>query len=1111
MVMKNKAMRKNLRQSIFKSMGRYIAITAIILLGAGLFLGLVMTKADMIATGQKYIDEQNMFDLRFVSNYGWTEEFIEEFAALPDVEAAEGQIYLDLIACIGKDKEAVYRFYSIPHTVNKLALREGRMPENTSECLADGYLYDSSIIGEQVVISDTNDEEAIDSVGEKKFTVVGLVSTPLYMDMNRGTTSVGSGTLENYFFIREDAFDVDYYAEINVTLNSDYPIYSQLYTDTLDAAVDILEPEAEKLAQKRFDDLKAEVEEEYEEGYQEYLDGVKEYEEGKAEAEQELADAEQELKDGAKELEDARIQLTNGGREIEAGYKKLEEGKAALDGAKAEFEAKKAEALTQISATRAQLDSNAPTVLSNYEKALANIGQAQKELEQIGIDPADANTQIQSLSAEIQAIQNNSELSEAERLAAAGPLQTALVELQGKLTEYSEAAANLQIVSEQNQAAITAKYTADATYEALSQKEQELAAYEAQLQAQIDQYWASKRQLDAADEMLMVNWGKWGEARDELTEGWAEWKDAKVEAAQELAEAEAELKDAQEELQEAREEIDAMEEPDLYILDRESNIGYTNLDSSSDIVAGVSRVFPVFFLLIASLVCITTMTRMIDEERTQIGTLKALGYTNGEIISKYLIYSGSGAVIGCVLGILLGCSIFPMIIWEAYKILLYIQPNITLTVNWPLAVSISVAYLAVMLTVTWYCCYKTLQEEPAQLIRPKAPEAGKALIIERIPIWKNLKFLNKVAIRNIFRYRQRLAMMLIGIGGCTALLIAGFGLRDSVVNIVDYQFRDVTHYDISVYFRHEPDEKEQEKFQNAIAGKADDFMYYHQSSVELDTGKRVKELFMIAAEPQVERFITLRAGDRALSFPDENEVVISVGVADMLGIREGDTVTLRSADMEEMTLTVSGIYDNYVQNYCIVSPETIVQQWGEAPERQMAFVSVPDNVQVHTVSAAVTELDMVLNVSVSEDLADMVTSMMKALDLVVMVAVISAALLAVIVLYNLTNININERIREIATIKVLGFNAKETASYVFKENMVLTVAGSLLGLVFGRLLLEFIMSQVKIDMVWFRAVLTPTACILAVVLTLLAAVVVELIFYFKLEKINMAEALKSVE
>ena len=1107
MVMKKNAMRRNLRQSILKSMGRYIAITAIIALGAAIFIGLLMTKADMVATGQKFMDEQNMFDLRMVSNYGWSEEYVEEFAALPGVESVEGQIYLDLIAQIGEDKEAVYRFYSIPVEVNKLALRAGRMPEKNDECLADGYLYDESILGRQVVITEENDEDSLDSVKHKTFTVVGQVASPLYMDMNRGTTSVGSGVLENYFFVREDAFDVDYYTEINLTLEGDYAIYSEEYSEALEKSVDILEPDAEKLAQRRFDELKTEIEEEYAEGYQEYLDGVKEFEEGKAEAEQELADAEAELNDAQKKVDDGYDQLLKADNDIQNGYKQIEEARTELYNNKVsltqqlqQMEANIPIAEADVAQMEQAIGMTGAALQSATAEANANLAAAQQRLAAAQQTEAAAKQTLAALQADPNAT--------TEQIAAAqAAVNTAGASVNVAQQSVNEAQERVNTLNSLNNLYAPAVQALNYLLAMRSQMINGLAQIESGF-AELENKWS---ELETAEYRVDIKWGEWAKGRDELKEGWEEFEEAKLEVAEELADAEKELKEAEADLKEARQEIDDMEEPDLFILDRESNIGYNNLDSSSDIVAGVSRVFPVFFLLIAALVCITTMTRMIDEERTQIGTLKALGYSSGEIISKYLVYSGSGAVIGCALGILLGCTFFPMVIWEAYKIMLYIQPNVVLTVNWALSILVSVSYLAVMLAVTWYCCYKTLQEEPAQLIRPKAPEAGKAILLEYFPVWQKIKFLNKVAIRNIFRYRQRLAMMLIGIGGCTALLIAGFGLRDSIVNVVDFQFRDVTHYDLSVFFRDTLSDKEQKKFEKAIRNYADNFMYYHQSSVEIEVDDGVKELYMISGDSDLKDFISLRTGDSAISLPGKDEMVLSVGAAEMLGIREGDMVTVRSADLEEMELEVAGIYDNYVYNYCIVDPDTIEKQWGEPPEMQMAFVVVEEGTAVHTVSAAVTELDSVLNVSVSKDLADMVGSMMEALDLVIVVVVLCAALLAVIVLYNLTNININERIREIATIKVLGFNAGETAAYVFKENMVLTVVGSLFGLGFGRLLLEFIMMQVKIDMVWFRTVLTPMSCVWSVILTLVSAVAVSFIFYFKLEKINMAEALKSVE
>ena len=490
--------------------------------------------------------------------------------------------------------------------------------------------------------------------------------------------------------------------------------------------------------------------------------------------------------------------------------------------------------------------------------------------------------------------------------------------------------------------------------------------------------------------------------------------------------------------------------------------------------------------------------------------MKALGYSNSAIISKYLFYAGSSAVLGCGLGILAGSSVFPMIIWDAYKSMLHIKPDVVLTVNWWLCIGVIAAYTTVILTVTWYCCHKTLEEVPAELIRPKAPDAGKALFVEKLPFWKKISFLNKVTIRNIFRYRQRLAMMLMGIGGCTALLVTGFGLRDSILNVVDYQFENIIQYDLQVYFRDDLTEKTKKDFLEKLEQGMIP-MFHHQSSMELAFDNRVKELDMICAEEELTDFITFRRENREIYMPDLNEVVLSVGVAEALNIELGDTLTLRDPDMKKLELTVSGIYDNHIENFAVVCPETLQQQWGSLPGQQMAYVKLPEGSDIHSAGARIAECNAVMNVSVSADTADMVSGMMQALDLVIVVIVFCAALLAATVLYNLTNININERIREIATIKVLGFNASETSAYVFKENMTLTVAGSLFGLVLGYLLLVFVINQVKVDMIWFRALVNPISYVYSIGMTVLAALAVNFIFYFKLQKINMAEALKSVE
>jgi len=1083
MVMKRNAMRKNLRQSIVKSFGRYIAIVAIIALGSALFVGLLMTKSDMVATGQVFMDLQNMFDIRLVSTFGWGEEQLEQAALLEGVQEAEGLFYTDLIAKYGEDADdAVYRFYSMPKTMNLLALRGGRMPQNNTECLVDGFHTDDSVLGTQIILSQSNDEDDLEVMKETTFTVVGYIASPLYMDMNRGTTSVGSGSLTGYVYLPEECFDADYYTEIHLTLPGDSIVYSDDYNRKLDDAVDALEPEAEKLCKERFDSVKAEAEEEYRDGYQEYLDGVQEYEEGKAEADKELADAYQELMDAEKEIEDNQRKLEQAEYELIMGQATLDEKQRELSDGLAAFPAAKADAYAQFESGKAQLEGIIASQFGSVE-GLASVYQ--------GIETAEKN---------------------------AADLQNQISNLDPTEPDYEQTKSYLQGLLDTINAKLVGSSQVKDLYHAWQALPSQKAAMEAELAAAEKALHDGQQQIDDARGEIKANitkvydgYEELKEAREEVKDGWEEYYDGKAEAEEELADALRELQDAEQELADAREEIDSLEYSEVIILDRRSNVGYNNLESSSNIVQGVSRVFPVFFLLIASLVCITTMTRMIDEERTQIGTLKALGYSNRAIISKYMIYAGSGAVIGCTLGVFVGSSIFPMILWEAYKIMLYIDPNIVLTINWVLCFVVVAVYTAVMLLVSWYCCHRTLDEEPAELIRPKAPDAGKALFVEKMPFWHKISFLNKVMIRNIFRYRQRLAMMLVGIGGCTALLVTGFGLRDSIVNVVDYQFEEVTTYDLSVYFEEGQSLTEQNFFRQDLGDLAEDAMFYHQSSVDLEYDNRTKEIYMIAADEKLTRFIDMHTGDAPVAMPGEDEVVLSVGVSEALGIHVGDSVQMRNSDMQTLNLTVSGIYDNHVYNYSIVSPDTIEKQWEEKPEKQMAFVKVSEGQDVHSVSAAIIDMDDVMNVSVSEDLADMVGNMMEALDLVVIVIVFCAGLLAVIVLYNLTNININERIREIATIKVLGFNAKETGAYVFKENMALTVVGSVLGLGLGYLLLLFVMTQIKIDMVWFKAMVMPESYIISAVLTLLSAIIVDFVFYFKLQKINMAEALKSVE
>ena len=1104
MVMKRNAMRKNLTQSILRSLGRYLAVVAIIALGAGMFVGLLMTKTDMVATGQVYMDEQNMFDLRLISTYGWDRDSVEQISRLEGVTAAEGVFYQDAIAVLGDRDDAVYRFYGMPEQINRISLRGGRLPQAPDECLIDGFKADDSYLGMRVRISDVNDEDTCSTFLYDTYTVVGYVATPLYMDTNRGTTTVGNGSITTYFFVPSEGIDTDYFTEINLTIPGEYEVFTDTYNSALEYSAERLEPQVEQVAQIRFENIRTDAEEAYAEGYEAYLDGLRELEEGKLEAQQELADAYSKLSDAEREIAENEKKLLDGQNQINNAWVTIRENEKTLEEGKAELYATKETFLGPLKDARAELDKNAAEV----EAGLIQVNDGITQIEEALVPVNDAIAQIEEAFSQLG--EDNFQLEELQNLWATYGQQ--IQELYAIRAQLETELAGLQA---EKLTLETSRATIDASYETINESQAAVDALFADSEAQIAdgeaQLNSAKNTLYAKQQELDDGWAALGEGKEALASGWQEYYDGKAEAEAEIADAEAKLADAELELADAREEIDGLEAAELMILDRNSNVGYTSLDSASDIVQSVSKVFPAFFLLVASMVCITTMTRMIDEERTQIGTLKALGYSNGAIIGKYLIYAGSGAVIGCSLGLLVGSTAFPNILWQAYKNMLFVTDDMVLKCNWVLCAVVMITYTGVVMLVTWLCCRKALEEEPAELIRPKAPEAGRKIFLEYFPFWRKISFLNKVTLRNIFRYRQRFAMMMLGIGGCTALLLTGYGLRDSIVNVVNYQFEDVTVYDMAVYFREGQTAEQQDAIREELNDCVEQMLFYHQSSIEMDFDGRTKEIYLIAAGDGVQDYIDFHDGSVQLERPGTDEVLISVGAAEMLGVKPGDRVTMRNSDLQVLELTVSGVYDNHLYNYAVIAPETVEKQWGQTPEQQMAFVKLPDGADNYVIGARISSLDSVLNVSVSEDLADIVSGMINALDMVVWVVVLCAGLLAAIVLYNLTNININERIREVATIKVLGFRADETAMYVFKENLTLTVMGSMFGLGLGYLLLVFVMSNVKVDMVWFKTMVHPVSYLWAFLLTILSALLVDFIFYFKLEKINMAEALKSVE
>lgn len=1162
-------MRKNLLVSIKKSMGRYIAILAIIALGAGLFVGLLASKNDIVATGQAFTDEQNMFDFRLLNTYGWTQDEVDALVNMEGIRDVEGLAVLDVVGYLGiedsdeagylgtRDMDNVFQLHQIPENVNRVLLLGGRMPEKPNECLADGYYATEEILGATFSVTDNNYEDTLDSLKYHTFTVVGYVSTPLFMDMTRGNTTLGNGSITSYVYLPKEAFDLEYYTEIDITIEDDHKSYTSEYDDAIEQAKSKLEPKITLLADNRYESIYSEAMEKYNEGLQEYQDGLEELEEAKLDADkelgeayQELIDAEKEIADGEKELKSAQKKIDQGKAEIKKNKETLRESQKELDEAKeaafAELDAAEQDLMSQKSEAESGLNA-VNTVLADIEKNLpeltAGIEKMESALQQLQAQINELNSQIlqmqdqedglreqieeikkagsyeQAILDELEAnravlLQQIEELKAVKNTAAGEEtlLRDSLISTQQTkaqlLSQQAECVAARDVLSEglkQLEMGLTL----------LTQKritaQKEFAELQASLDAGLSELNAAQKTLSTAQKELDKGRKELEDGKNDLQEGWDSYYEGKEEAETEIADAEQTLADAEIELRDAKKEIDDLEKAELYMLNRSTNVGYLAVENNSNIVSGVSRVFPAFFLLVASLVCITTMTRMVEEERTQIGTLKALGYSNGAIISKYLLYAGSAAVVGCGLGVFVGSMVFPLIIWEGYKIILEMQPQLEIVFDIPLCIAVVLVYTAVILAVTWYCCRMSLRETTAELIRPKAPTAGKKIFLEHLPFWDKIGFLNKVMFRNIFRYKQRLLMMLVGIGGCTALLVTGFGMGDSIMDIVSYQYEEVTLYDIQVQYADSLSAERIDAIQMEMADCVDGMNFVHQSSVDISHNGMTKSLYMICGEDTLSEYFDLHAGMTPITMPEHGRALLSIGMAQMMGIEEGDVITVRNSDMEEMQVTVASIFDNNVYNYLIVSADTVSDSWGERPEIQNAFVKVPDSEDAHEVSAKLSAMDDVLSVMVCQDMADQVNSMLQGLDLIIGTIIVCAGLLAVIVLYNLTNINIKERIREISTIKVLGFRAGETAAYVFKENMLLTAMGAVLGLGLGKLLLAFVMDQIRIDIVWMQARVTGQSLLWSVLITMLMAILVDFFLYFRLEKINMAESLKSVE
>lgn len=1062
-------MKRNTFREIKKSFGRYFAILAIIALGVAFFSGLKITQSVMVHSADVYLKDLQFYDYRLVSTLGFTEENVEALAEKEDVRAAEGAISAEVLYKDAGENERVIKMHSITEKVNKLKLVAGEMPQSADECVVDSALFSEDAIGSKLVLSENNTADDLDKFAYKEYTITGLVQSPCYIQFERGNASIGNGRISGFAYLLEDGFAVDYDTEIYIKFDEDYDIYSDEYDSYMDAKEADWEAYTKEQAEIRYDKMVKDAQDELDEKKEEL-------EEKRAEAETELESAKQQLTDGETEISDGKNQIASAKTELSAKASELQSGKDALSSKAAELES----ASQQISGQESALAAKK----AEYEQGLNAYLAAKQQV-------ADKRSSLETAKAQL-----TEDTPGYEEM---------LAQIEAGLTEIAGAEAELNTKNAELEAAAGQLSSAESQLAAAKQQIEDgknaLAAAEAELMDGENQLAAAKEQIEEKEDQLEA-------AETELADGLLQYQENQSKFDEQMQEADDQIADAQS-------KIDEIEKPETYVLDRNTNVGYVCLKNDSGVVKGIANVFPVFFFLVAALICMTTMNRMVEEQRTQIGVLKALGFSEGRIMGKYLFYSGSAAISGTLIGYVLGIHFFPLVIITAYGIV-YKMGGIYYVSDLPLAlVSLTVAVLCSVGT-TWLSCHKELKEVAADLMRPKAPKAGKRVFLEYVPfIWKRLKFLQKVSVRNIVRYKKRFFMMVIGISGCTALLVMGFGVRDSVVAVADQQYEEIQLYDIGVTLKDGkvPGEADLKSLDSVLEKENAAGMYAMEKTIDLVTDKGTKSINMVAVEnpDEVGDFISLHTKKQEpIAYPKEGEAVLSKKVAETYGVKKGDTILLRDSDNNEMHLKVTGICENHIYNYVYIAAESYEKQIGDVVFKNV-YVSLPDEADIHEVSAALMKADGVTAVTVNSDMLNRISQMMSCMNYIVIIIIICAGALAFIVLYNLNNINITERVREIATIKVLGFYPKETASYVFRENMVLTAIGCGLGLILGKWFHRFVMGEIQIDMVSFNVQINAVSYLFSVLLTMGFAWIVNCMMTGKLERINMAESLKSID
>ena len=1106
------ALNKDFIRDILKSKGRFLSIVAIVALGVAFFTGVKSSPIVMKTSSDKYYDKYNLMDIRLISTLGLTDKDVDDIKNIEGVEGVYPTYSIDVIS-IYNSTEKVLKVHGLDlnklndkkNYINQLKLIKGRLPQKSGECVLEipkikALNYP---IGSEISLSSGKDDKLSKSLSKSKYKVVGYVETPYYLSQEKGNSSIGGGVIEGAIMIPESDFKMDTYTEMFLTVKSakELDTYGDEYSNLVKTVTDKIENMKNKLTTRRYNEVvkKAEdkiqkQEDKLSKAKKDFDKGKKEYEENKLKSENEIKEAENKILDASEQIEDGKAQLKN---EKKRAFEQIEEGKVKL--ASAETDLKNGQKKYQTALKKFN---------SNKKTAESEIKKAESDLEELSNQIDDLKNGNKLIEKQLQ----NEQLSEVERS-----------ELENKLNE------NLYILSVMQQKYKDGTDKLESSKSELLLGEKKLKETKATLEASEKKIANEKTKLKSseklaeekfkkAEEELYQRENQIEEAKLELKENKAKLKTELNKAKKELQEAEEKIADGEEKIKDAKKQIKKIEKPTLYILDRDSHQSFVEYEGCANSIDALAKIFPVFFFAVAALVCLTTMTRMVDEQRINIGTLKGLGYKTSQISKKYILYALIACITGSILGLAIGFSVFPTVIFFAYGMMYSIE-NIVYVFSIPIAIGITSLALIIITLSAYMACRKELKETPAILMRPKAPKSGKRILLERVPfIWNRFSFISKVTVRNIFRYKKRFLMTVLGIAGCTALILTGFGIKDSIEMILTGQYGTLFKYDMSLVIQSDMTDKQIYELRKNLSDidEINKYEFFSYENGDIKVNNTTKEITIVVPEnlKKMDKFIHLQ--DRKTQNPiklNNKGIVLTEKIARDLGVKAGDEIELINSDDKKVKIKVSNITENYISHYVYISPENYTKLFEKDLDfnRVIGILNNPSVKIEDKLSKKLFDIDTIDGITFNTASKETFHNTIKNLNYVVLIMIISAGALAFVVLYNLTNVNISERIREIATIKVLGFYDKEVSAYIYRENIILTIIGTVVGLGLGTILHKFIMVTVEIQSMMFGRVIDMSSYFIAAVLTIVLSLFVNLAMFYKLRNVKMVESLKSVD